>query len=188
MLKMTIRVDTRQAEAYLKRLAGPQGTRTAIARALNRTATTVRDRAAREIYAKRNLKLSTIKQGIEIRRATTNRLAAMIVASGQPISIRHFANVNKRSITAKVSRTGPRVLLRANGNKAFTNPRLGAGVTIFVREGRKRLPIKAWPKVSGIASVFSQQRLERLMREVAATTFQQRLRHELAWIIERAKR
>ena len=66
--------------------------------------------------------------------------------------------------------------------------KLAQGVTVFVRTGKRRLPIEPWPKVPGIASVFRQRRLEQLMREEVQSTFKDRLRHELRFVIAQAKR
>lgn len=186
MIKLGLHADFSQVERMLKRLAGPRGVKVATARALNKTATSVRAKAAPLIQEKRNIRIAEIKRGITIKRATVGNLVASVIARGAALSIRHFANVGKRGVTVKITKGGRRVLLKRHGNRAFRNERFSQ--TIFVRKGKKRTPIEAWPKVSGIASVFAQRQIEHVMRTEARSTFRKRIAEELRYVISQAKR
>jgi hypothetical protein len=186
MISIDVRVDIRKAQVFLR--ATQQGTARATYRALNRAALAVRAEAVKLLRERRNLPASVIRAAMRIKNASIDNLQAAVIVSGQPISIRHFSNVNKRSITAKVTRGGARVLLRQNGNRAFTNPKLGGGVTPFVRLSKARLPIRAWPKVSGLPRVIVQARIAEALKAVGSSTFVKRFDHEMRRELERAKR
>jgi hypothetical protein len=185
-MKLDVRLHTKQVDRLLRKLAGPRGVKTATARALNKTATSVRAHAARLIREKRDMRVSDIKRGISIRRATVGHLVAIVTASGRPLSIRHFARAGVRGVTAKVSKNGKRVLLQRHGNRAFVNTKFSS--TVFVRTTKKRLPIQAWPRVSGIAHVFAQRQIERAMHGEARSTFRKRIAEELRYVVSQAKR
>lgn len=114
----------------------------AVVRALNRTATTVRAEAARDIHLEYDgLKISDIKDKIAIRQATRITQRVVISVSGRPIPIIQFdARQTRLGVTVKVK--GARKLLR--GAFIATMPSGHQGV--FYRRGvagarAPRLPI-----------------------------------------------
>jgi hypothetical protein len=80
--------------------------RKAIPRALNKTATTARAEAAREIRsAGYGLKIAAIKKSIRIIRATGSQLRAIVRASGKPIPlIEYAARQTRAGVTVNVLR------------------------------------------------------------------------------------
>lgn len=184
MIHIDVRADIRKAQIFLQAL-GENGTKRATARALNRTATTVRAEAARLIRKKRALRIGEIKKALSIKRATTGSLAATVTAKGRSISIRHFAKYGPRGVTVRIAEGGKRTLLTRYGNKAFVNPVWRPGV--FVRTTKKRLPIEAWTRVPGIPTVFVQQAIVDAIKRVVAHVFPARIKHELEYEIAKAK-
>lgn len=184
MIRIDVQADLREVEKMFRGL-GP-GVDRAAARALNKTAITVRAQAARDIQQKRNLKIGTIKQSLKIRRARHNRLSVEIEATGKAIAIRHFgARQSGKGVTVKILRKGKRTVLRKFGNKAFISKKASMGGNVFVRTTAKRLPIVKWPGVPGIASVFEQKQIEQRMRREARKIWPKRLRQELNFEIEK---
>src|ERR1700692_2511419 len=76
----------------------------AVQRALNKTATTARAEAARNIRdVGYGLKVSTIKGAFTIRRATMSELRAIVKATGRPIPlINYSANQTSRGVSVNV--------------------------------------------------------------------------------------
>jgi hypothetical protein len=196
VIELDVRVDIKKAQLFLR--ATKEGTARATSRALNRTATTVRAEAARMIQEKRALNISVIKKAMRINRATTKRLEAAVVVSGRPISIRHFSSLGLArtngkvtgitGISARILRGGPRRLLMRHGNKAFTNPKLGGGLAIAYRTGKSRLPISSWAPVPGLPTVLVQSKIVAAIRKVVAEVFPKRLKEEMNYEINVAKR
>jgi len=114
----------------------------AVARALNRTATTVRAEAAREIHNEyQGLKINAVKDRISIQKATKITQRVIISVSGRPIPVIEFdARPTKLGVTIKVK--GTRKLLR----HAFIATMPGGHKGVFIRRGNRnvlaaRLPI-----------------------------------------------
>lgn len=184
---LNVRADIRSAQLFLRELGPGRGTHRATSRALNKTATAVRAEGAKRIQEQRALRIGVIKQAMKITRATVQRLTAIVSVSGKPISIRHFANVGTRGVTVRIRKGGKRTLLRRYGNKAFTNPAIGAGLSIFVRQTKKRLPLAKWPPVPGLPSVFVQERIVAALHRVARDVFHRRFREEMNFEINKAR-
>jgi hypothetical protein len=83
-----------------------QDAKRAIPRALNKTATTARANAAREIRsAGYNIKVSGIKRQLSIRRASADELVAIVRATGRPIPLINYgARQTKTGVSVKVLR------------------------------------------------------------------------------------
>lgn len=199
MITLDVRADVRKVQVFLRALSD-KGTKRAISRSLNRTATTVRAEAARLLRTKRLLPI-TIKKSLKVKNATVNNLTAVVTASGKSISIRNFSRlsfetariagarqkVGIRGINVRITQSSRARLLRKFGNKAFTNPRIGGGLPIMVRTSKKRFPIEAWQPVPGLPTVFVQEKIADAMRAVASQTFTKRLEHEIQYEINAAK-
>lgn len=196
MIELDVRVDIKKAQLFLR--ATEQGAKRATARALNRTAVTVRAEAARMLQEKRALNIGTIKKAMRINRATTQRLEAAVVVSGKPISIRHFSRIRLArtngkvtgvsGISARILQGAPLKLLQRHGNKAFTSPKIGGGLAIVYRRGKSRLPISAWAPVPGLPKVLVQSKIVAAIRKVVGDVFPKRMAEELNYEINVAKR
>jgi hypothetical protein len=196
VIQLDVRANIWKAEIFLR--ATQKGVARATARALNRTMVPVRAEAARRLQDERNLRLGEIKKQMRIERATVGRLFAKLTVSGKAISIRHFSRlrfertsgkiVGITGISAKIRKADRYKLLKRHGNKAFTNPRIGGGLAIVYRKTRKRLPISAWAPVPGLPRVLVQAKIAEALKAVASTTFSKRIREELNYIVNVAKK
>lgn len=186
-MQLSVKVDTRSAKVFLNELnpASGRGVTRATSRALNKTATSVRTEAARMIKKKRDIPVSEIKRQLSIKKATVRNLEAVVIVSGRAISIRHFARHGARGVTVRIEQGAKRTRLERYGNKAFVNPVWRPGV--FVRKGKKRLPIVAWPPVPGLPSVFLQDHIVAAMKKVVRDVFPRRFREEMNYEINKAQ-
>lgn len=146
-------------------------------RALNKMADQVKTGAAREVRAAGyNLKISDIKKGLSIVRATPGQLTAKVVASGRPIPlIGYGARKSSKGVSVSVLH-GRKVI---SGAFIATMPSGHKGVFIRVGKQHKKvskgghavwsgLPIKELfgPSLpDGLANVAVQQTLQRLIEQ-----------------------
>lgn len=186
-MQISVKADVRSAKLFLSELdpGHGRGVNRATSRALNKTATSVRAEAARMMKKKRDIPVSEIKQQMSIKRATVRKLEAVVVVSGRPISIRHFARHGARGVTVRIEQGSKRTRLSRYGNKAFVNPVWRPGV--FIRKGKKRLPIVAWPPVPGLPSVFLQDHIVAAMKRLVRDVFPRRFNEEMNYEINKAR-
>lgn len=144
MLKLT--ADTSGARAYLRDLQQREIPRV-IGRTLNRTASSVKSRASREMRARINLQKAVIDRAISSKRSNEiQTLTALglgrawfeIRYSGKPFGIRDFdARQTAKGVTFKVARVGRRKVYVRQGNKGFTVEKFGGHVFTRVGSGRQ---------------------------------------------------
>lgn len=145
----------------------------ALPRALNRTATSVRAEAVRIIRRGRQVKAKTVREAIAIRRATRALLVAEVIVSGRPIPLRDYAaRQTGRGVTVNV--TGRRKLIPG----AFQVQKIGSHV--FVREGKKRLPIR---KLYGpsLPSTFNNEAIQKAIEQMALDTLRKRFNEAVSY-------
>lgn len=132
----------------------------ATARALNRTIEQAKTSMSREIRAEFVLPASTVNQSLFIGRASVKGGRFQMEASLSSISQRgkrslnlaHFqARQTARGVTFKIKRNGPRQLIPG----AFL---INEGKTVMIREGKKRLPIKALQTID-VGQMFNTKRI-----------------------------
>lgn len=155
-LTFDVRGDT---AAIQRTLAGYRnGAPTVIRRALNRTVTPVRARAAREIAADLKVKPRTARSALAVRRATSRALEATVTASGQRIPLIEFrARQVKRGVSYDLGRG------RGLAPKAFIATMRSGHRGVFKRLGRPRLPIQELRGPS-IPRVFVQEKIIAALR------------------------
>ena len=185
-----VRADVAQVRKMFAKL-GP-GVDKATARAINKTAVSVRAKAASEVQKHRNIKISEIKNALSLQRATSKarhvRLVATITARGRPIPIRLFgARLTRFGVTVLIRKGGRRQRLVRRGIRSFNRPGF-AGGNVFVRESKKRLPISKWPPVPGIPTVFLQKKVVDVMQRQSASVFRRRFNEEIRYEIRRLAR
>lgn len=193
MIQIDVTAYIQGASLFLRDV--PPACRRAASRALNRTVTTTRATAARLLQAERNMLMGAIKSQMFVKRSTAKNLVAKIGVRGGPIAIRHFAFLRYETIkgqrtgisgiTYKVRKSDRRKLLKRGNRKAFTNPALGGGVSIFVREGPTRLPIVKWSPVPGLPHVLVSKAVETAIRTTAVQTFVKRYDQEVRYELMR---
>lgn len=183
--RIDVRADLKEVRKLFREL-GPGVDRAAV-RALNKTATTVKANAAREIQKQRNIKIGEIKKGLRMIRARKGSLTAIIEARHNPIAIRHFkARQTRQGVSVKIRKTGKPIRLQNKGQKSFIVNKFGGNV--FVRKGKSRLPIQEWRRVPGISTVFAQDVIENHLRSTARDIWPKRFRQELNFEISKAER
>lgn len=147
-MALSLTADTAQWEALLKAM-GRRGL-VAVARGLNRTASSERTAMARAVAADMGLKVGVSREAMAITKATANNLEARVTARGKRIPLINFkarGPYPSRGRGAGVTYTmqGQRKIWRS----AFiattvvqTDGTGGAHRGVFFRVGKNRLPIK----------------------------------------------
>lgn len=173
MIKISVQADISGALRKLQ-LTKEEASK-AIPRALNKTATTARAEAAREIKAAGyKLKIGDLKKSITIKRASRAVLTAQVTASGKPIPLsRYGARQNRKGVSVAVLK----------GRKTITGAFLATMPSghrgVFVRQGKGRLPIdqKFGPSVpDAFSNKVVQGALRRVIRERFNVVLAQELR------------
>jgi minor tail protein Z (GPZ) len=154
----------------------------AVVRALNRTATTVRAEAAREIHdVYQGLKIGDIKDQIRVERATRITMRTIISVSGRPIPIIKFSATQTRlGVTVKVK--DQRKLIR----HAFIAMMPGGHKGVFIRRGPpgslvSRLPIDQIFSVS-LPVAFSNKKIMNAVVRAARERFPGALAQEANFV------
>lgn len=157
----------------------------ALARALNRAATTVRAGARREIRGRYNIAASRVNKVIQIKQATSLNPEAVVYAKDRRLALSVFGvRTAKKSgeVTVKVLRAGPRKTVRGNpkyeGAPFVQTVGRGRHVGIFQRVGRERLPIKELVSVS-IPGALTNKVIADVLRRVAVERFGVELEREI---------
>jgi len=183
------RLATLQLTAYRQALADK-----AVARALNRTATTVRAEAARLIAGElRPVNVGEIKKGITIRRATRNFLTATVRANGRrkiPITALK-ARQTKKGVTVRVggktySIDHAFITKKGNRDKARLRAPSFKGQLVTATDYRAKRTGKKGPDypvaelfVPGVPTVFVEARILRALGAVARQRFAVALAQEV---------
>lgn len=133
ILKAT-RALGKEIQAHSKKL------RKAGVRALNKTAAKGRTTASKVIRETLNIKASTVKKQLTIKRATPSQMRSVIKGTYQPLPLIQFGSVkkNKNGVTAKVRKDRPRQMFKG----AFIAVMPGGHKGVFRRMSRRRLPLR----------------------------------------------
>jgi hypothetical protein len=157
--------------------------------ALNKMADKVKADLARAIPAEYNVKASEVRSAVDIRKARSGSLEAVVTIfgssrqRGRSLNLIHFLaaiqatgraiNVRggkgKKSELAALQKQLGFLIKRGGGLKKIEGAFVGnKGWTIFMREGPGRLPIKP-VQVIGFAQMFRSRKIERrIMDKIAA--------------------
>ena len=175
-----IRVDTsglKQAEKRIKQLKNK--TRISAYRALSRVFQNAKTNATREIRQRYAIKAADVNSTFSIKRASRDDLRAVIRSKSRGVGL------DKYRYSPKLTKgKRPRVLKAAVKKGSALKPIKGAfvadknGVKIFIREGKKRLPIR---RLYGppAPEMFNNVEIRNMVEEKAHELYKQRLRHEL---------
>lgn len=159
---INISVQSNIAEVLRKFEGLQMETGKAVAMALNRTAATARSRATKAISAETGIKQASIREKLQIVRATRTALRAEIQAHKYAPNLIHYtARQTKAGVSANAWRKRKVYKHTFIGNK---------GRTVFHREGKARLPIKPVYGPS-IPRTFMQRTTNRVLRETVAERF-----------------
>lgn len=178
-----IRLDTTEAEKKLRAMARYLSKQTLAkisARALNRANRAAGVAFSKEIRKDLAVKSSTVKEALQLKKATPANLSAPIIASNKPLPMSEYRmNQTRRGVSIRVKKSGKRVKLK----HAFIVE--GYGNEAFERRGKARHPLRmlygpsigsqtkeAWPAVEARAVEILDKRME----------------HEITRAFERANR
>lgn len=172
-----IEITTRDKIAMLR----PRQVIAAEVRAINKTARGLRTQISKGVRKRVALKSSTIKESLSLDKARRRaNPSARLSIKPKPISLKHYgARQIRKGVSVRVLKTSGRKLIK----HAFVVSKLGGHP--FKRLGDARLPIK---KLFG-PSVRTQ--VEHLRPESEAyilSTMGKRIREEIDWEIEKARR
>jgi len=140
--------------------------------AFNRTATAVQRAAAREIGQEIGVVQREVVKTLAIRRATSSKPDAQVVATGKRIPLIQFrARQTRLGVSYRIGRRGAKTL--QGGFLA----RLKSGHRgVFMRRGKKRLPIDERYGPSAVL-IFTRKKVQAVLRSVIAERFAKEFAH-----------
>lgn len=154
--------------------------------ALNRTGTTVRAAASREIRNEYKLSAASVREQLKVIRASRSNLEVRVRATGRRIGLIDFnARQTRQGVTVQIKTGGGRKLIRS----AFLATMKSGHLGVFSRgryaggkfvPGRSRLPITELTSLS-LPKAFSNQKVMKQLVTLATETFIKNFQHELAF-------
>lgn len=199
---INVRNNFPEVAAALDRVGTKAGD-TAMVRALNKTIDQGKTQMARQISQEFRVGVSAVKQRLAVQRARASggvlRFRTVLEATrkGKGRSMNLIAFVTRGKVSkASAKRSGRADLAgqlqfqikRAGGKKAIKGAFIGnQGRTVFIREGKSRLPIKAVNTID-IGQMFNTRRVnkvvKRLMLDKFPINFQRELRAVLGGFVK----
>jgi hypothetical protein len=190
---MQLQVTTNVRDVIAELNAAASETKPAVVRALNRMVAAIKVRAAREVRAAGyKLKISDIKQAIQIRRATPSRLRADAVASGKPIPLIKYGAKQVSSGVSVDVLDGRKVIAHAFIANTAKGPQVfirepGAVHRKTVKDGKvvwSALPIRVLFGPS-IPDALVNKAVQQAIQELIVDRFPVILSNEHAWLAKR---
>ena len=197
-MKIDIRTNIDDVKRDLNRLQSDIQQR-AIARALNRTMDQGRTQMVREIASEFEIKQSEIRARMSIRRARegyfggllTVELFALQNKRGRGFNLIRFvekrvtlAEAKRRQKAGTLNQLGFRIK-KGGGIKRITGAFIGnKGRTVFMREGKERLPIKAVTTID-VAQMFNTRRINSKVVRYVQDKFPEVLGREVDYYVRK---
>lgn len=198
MTTISIRNNFPEIAAKLDRLARDVGDK-AMVRALNKTIDQGKTQMARQISSEFRVSVGTVKERLKVYRASNRggvmRFSAMLEATrkGKGRSMNLIAFVTKGKVSkASAKRNGGTDLAgqlqfqikRGGGKKSIKGAFIGnMGRTVFIREGKDRLPIKALNTID-IGQMFNTRRVNKVVKQVMLDKFPAHFERELRAVLK----
>ena len=163
----------------------------AMARALNKTIDQGRAEMARRIAAEYRIKISDVRQRLAITRARKQGKALELTVSLEATRAGKGRSMNLIAFHTgggRVLKSGKRQQLRFKirrdgGNKQITGAFIGnKGRTIFIRDGKSRLPIKAVNTID-VVQMFNAKRINLAVREALLASLESNFDRELRVVL-----
>jgi hypothetical protein len=193
---ISIRHNFPEVAARLEQLPFEVGDK-AVVRALNKTVDQGKTQMARQISQEFRITVAMAKERLSITRASakgTLRFSASLEASsrrkGRSMNLIHF--VENKTTLAQAKRRAKAGTLnqlhfqikRGGGKKTLKGAFIGnKGRTVFIREGKSRLPIKAVNTI-GVPSMFNTKRVNSVVRQVMLDKFSANFQRELRAVLK----
>ena len=168
-----------------------------LARAANRSIEQAKTQMSREIRSEYRLDANTVRERLRIRRATARDgqflVEASLSANGKR-SLNLIRFVERSATLAEGRRRGKAgtagqvfVQIKRTGGKQALGPRAfiaNHGRTVFQRQGKKRLPIKALSTID-VPQMFNAKRINRAVVESLVRNFPARFEREVRFALRK---
>ncbi|MHB0864754.1 phage tail protein [Paenibacillus sp. SEL3] len=175
-----IRVDAKELAGMKKRYEKVKTqAKAAVSRAMNRVSSNARTNVKKEIAKEYVIKSGDVNKTLSTRKASASSTSSVVRSTSRGTGLDKY-KFNPKRATGK----RPKVLKAAVKKGGAVKGIKGAfvadknGVKIFVREGKKRLPIR---RLYGppAPEMFNQQKVRTPVEQKARETFEERIMHEL---------
>lgn len=197
MTTINVRHNFPDVAAKLDRLQESIGNK-ALARALNQTIVQGRAEMARRISGEYRITVGKAKERLTVRKASARgrlKFEAVLEASrrGKARSMNLITFVTRGRVSKAAAKRRGRDNLagqlqfqikRAGGKKVIPGAFIAnKGRTVFIREGKSRLPIRALSTIS-VPQMFNSRKINSVVREVILEKFQGNFRRELRVVLD----
>jgi len=187
---LNLRTNFPEVMAKLSQVSDQIGNR-AMVRALNNTITQGKAEMARDISKEFRISVGTAKDRLEVSRASSKggvykfeaSLQATRKAKGRSMNVIAFVGaLPKRTKKGKLAQIKFQIK-RQGGKKTITGAFVGnKGRTMFIREGKGRLPIKAVSTID-IPQMFNTRRINEVVQKVMLDKFETNITRELRVVL-----
>jgi hypothetical protein len=187
---LNVRTNFPEVMAKLSQVSDQIGNR-AMVRALNTTITQGKTEMARDISKEFRISVGTAKDRLEVSRASSKggvykfeaSLQATRKAKGRSMNVIAFVGaLPKRTKKGKMAQIKFQIK-RQGGKKTITGAFVGnKGRTLFIREGKGRLPIKAVSTID-IPQMFNTRRINEVVQQVMLDKFEANITRELRVVL-----
>lgn len=195
---ISIRDNFPEVAAQLNKLAVDVGNK-AMARALNKSIDQGKIQMARQISSEFRVSVGTVKDRLRVIKASSKNGATRFVATleatkkGKGRSMNLIAFLSKARVSKAAAKRKGRTDLagqlqfqikRGGGKKTIKGAFVGnQGRTVFIREGRSRLPIKALNTID-IGQMFNTRRVNKVVRRAILEKFEKNFERELRSVMK----
>ena len=203
MDQINIEMDSREIEKVLRKVRKiPNGVKTALKRALNKTVTGMKTDALKEVTQNYVVKRKDVADKLKVDRATSAHLGIQLSSRGRPVrSIKFKHKVNRRPGRAgataaflQVKKGGSGGLLSGSANrnisKGFVASMPNGTRGIFQRTGkissRRKEPIKQTYSV-GVSEMLSSTTTAEAINNKAIERFNKNLNHSVNYLLESSR-
>lgn len=190
-ITLNVRTNFPEVMAKLSQVSDEIGNR-AVVRALNATITQGKTEMARDISKEFRISVGTAKDRLEVSKASSKggvykfeaTLEATRRAKGRSMNVIAFVGaLPKRTKNGKLAQIKFQIK-RTGGKKTITGAFVGnKGRTLFIREGKGRLPIKAVNTID-IPQMFNTRRINEVVQRVMLDKFEANITRELRVVLE----
>lgn len=160
--------------------------RRAAVSAVNKTAAQGRTAMSRRIREEFNMKARNVNDQLKVSRATIGMLG---VAATLAVPRKNKRSLNLINFDAKQAATGVTVRVKRGGKRKLIPGAFIAnkGRTVFIRVGKKRLPIKALQTID-VAQMFNARRINSDVVTFMQKKFPDVFKHEIDYFVARFNR
>ncbi|MGG3504760.1 phage tail protein [Paenibacillus lautus] len=162
--------------------------RQAVLSSLNRATQRAKTEAGRKTREKYVVKQKDVVQTLSVRKANGNDLQAVITSKGHTIPLINFSVAPKRKLK-RAPKALKAAVYRGGARKSIPGAFIataGSHLGVFMRKGRKRLPIGEL-RGPAVPSMVGNEEVREHVQQVYGEEMQKRLPHELDRVLGRLK-